>query len=60
MTGAESGAGGIGRHGRRVAPISGSGHRGRVSGGKKDDLQGAIALLRKQIELPLTFNNFRD
>lgn len=32
----------------------------RVSGGKKDDLQQAIALLRKQIELPLTFNNFRD
>ncbi len=32
----------------------------RVSGGKKDDLQAAIALLRKQIELPLTFNNFRD
>lgn len=32
----------------------------RVSGGKKDDLQQAIALLRRQIELPLTFNNFRD
>lgn len=32
----------------------------RVSGAKKDDLQQAIALLRRQIELPLTFNNFRD
>ena len=33
----------------------------RVSGGKRDELQGAIALLRKEIsDLPLTFNNFRD
>ena len=33
----------------------------RVSGGKKDDLQAAIALLRKEIDdLPLSFNNFRD
>lgn len=33
----------------------------RVSGNKKDDLQAAIALLRKEItELPLQFNNFRD
>ena len=33
----------------------------RVSGGKRDDLQGAIALLRKEVaDLPLSFNNFRD
>ena len=33
----------------------------RVSGAKRDDLQAAIALLRKDIaEAPLTFNNFRD
>ena len=33
----------------------------RVSGGKKDDLQSAIALLRREItDLPLTFKNFRD
>ena len=33
----------------------------RVTGGKRDDLQAAIALLRKDItDLPLTFNNFRD
>jgi len=33
----------------------------RVSGGKRDDLQAAIALLRKDVnELPLSFNNFRD
>jgi len=33
----------------------------RVSGAKRDDLQAAIALLKKEIaDLPLTFNNFRD
>ncbi len=33
----------------------------RVSGNKKDDLQAAITLLRKEVtELPLQFNNFRD
>lgn len=33
----------------------------RVSGAKRDDLQAAIALLRKEIaDLPLTFNNFRE
>ena len=33
----------------------------RVNGAKRDDLQGAIALLRREItELPLSFNNFRD
>jgi uncharacterized protein YajQ (UPF0234 family) len=32
----------------------------RVSGAKKDDLQAAMALLRQAVELPLTFNNFRD
>lgn len=33
----------------------------RVSGAKRDDLQAAIALIRKEIaDLPLAFNNFRD
>ena len=33
----------------------------RVSGGKRDDLQSAMALIRKDIaDLPLSFNNFRD
>jgi len=33
----------------------------RVSGAKRDDLQGAIALLKREVtELPLSFNNFRD
>lgn len=33
----------------------------RVSGAKRDDLQSAIALLRREItELPLGFDNFRD
>lgn len=33
----------------------------RVTGAKRDDLQAAMAMLRKDIqELPLEFNNFRD
>ncbi len=33
----------------------------RVTGAKRDDLQTAMALLRKDItELPISFNNFRD
>jgi cyclic-di-GMP-binding protein len=33
----------------------------RVTGAKRDDLQAAMALLRKDIkDLPLEFNNFRD
>lgn len=33
----------------------------RVSGAKRDDLQAAMALIRKDVtELPVTFNNFRD
>jgi hypothetical protein len=33
----------------------------RVTGTKRDDLQAAMALIRKEIsELPLSFNNFRD
>ena len=33
----------------------------RVSGAKRDDLQAAMALIRKDIDdLPLSFNNFRD
>ncbi len=33
----------------------------RITGAKRDDLQAAMALLRKEItDVPLTFNNFRD
>ena len=33
----------------------------RVTGGKRDELQAAIALLRQSVtELPLSFNTFRD
>lgn len=33
----------------------------RVSGAKRDDLQAAMALLRKEVpDMPLSFNNFRD
>lgn len=33
----------------------------RVTGAKRDDLQAAMALLKKEIkDLPLEFNNFRD
>jgi uncharacterized protein YajQ (UPF0234 family) len=33
----------------------------RVTGAKRDDLQGSIALLKKEVtDLPLEFNNFRD
>lgn len=33
----------------------------RITGAKRDDLQAAIALLRKEVtELPLDFTNFRD
>jgi len=33
----------------------------RISGGKRDDLQAAIALLKKDVtDLPLGFGNFRD
>jgi uncharacterized protein YajQ (UPF0234 family) len=33
----------------------------RVTGTKRDDLQGAIALIRKDIaDAPLSFTNFRD
>jgi cyclic-di-GMP-binding protein len=37
------------------------GEKVRVTGKKRDDLQEAIALLRKaQFDVPLQFNNFRD
>lgn len=33
----------------------------RISGAKRDDLQSAMALLRKEVtDTPLEFNNFRD
>ena len=33
----------------------------RITGAKRDDLQSAMALIRKEIDdVPLSFNNFRD
>lgn len=32
----------------------------RISGSKKDELQSAIALIKKESDLPLKFNNFRE
>lgn len=33
----------------------------RVTGAKRDDLQAAMAIIRKEVtDLPLSFNNFRD
>ncbi|MEB2347401.1 MAG: YajQ family cyclic di-GMP-binding protein [Comamonadaceae bacterium] len=33
----------------------------RITGAKRDDLQAAMALIRKEVaDLPLTFDNFRD
>jgi cyclic-di-GMP-binding protein len=33
----------------------------RVTGGKRDDLQAAMALIKKDMaDIPLSFNNFRD
>lgn len=33
----------------------------RITGAKRDDLQSAMALLRKEVaDVPLSFNNFRD
>ncbi|NYT86148.1 YajQ family cyclic di-GMP-binding protein [Pollutimonas harenae] len=38
-----------------------NGEKLRVSGKKRDDLQNAMALMRKSdVDLPLQFNNFRD
>ena len=38
-----------------------NGDKLRVTGKKRDDLQGAIAMLRKlELEVPLQFDNFRD
>ena len=38
-----------------------TGDKLRITGKKRDDLQEAIALLKKtEVELPLQFNNFRD
>ena len=33
----------------------------RITGAKRDDLQAAMALIKKEMtDLPLTFDNFRD
>ena len=33
----------------------------RITGAKRDDLQAAMAMLKKEVtDIPLSFNNFRD
>jgi uncharacterized protein YajQ (UPF0234 family) len=33
----------------------------RITGAKRDDLQAAMALIRKEVaDVPLSFDNFRD
>ncbi|MEY4766108.1 MAG: hypothetical protein RI907_2781 [Pseudomonadota bacterium] len=32
----------------------------RVQGAKRDDLQAAMALMKKDLDVPLSFDNFRD
>jgi uncharacterized protein YajQ (UPF0234 family) len=33
----------------------------RITGAKRDDLQAAMALIRKEVtDIPLSFDNFRD
>ena len=46
---------------RLKVTVSIQGDAVRVAGAKRDDLQAAIALARKEVtEVPLTFQNFRD
>lgn len=46
---------------KRKVQASIQGDTVRVSGGKRDDLQDTIALLKKEItDIPLAFTNFRD
>jgi uncharacterized protein YajQ (UPF0234 family) len=43
------------------AQVSIQGDTVRISGAKRDDLQGVIALLRREVtDVPLKFENFRD
>lgn len=49
------------KHGKLKVQAAIQGDTVRVSGAKRDDLQAAIALLRKAVvDLPLAFSNFRD
>ena len=46
---------------KRKVQASIQGDTVRVSGGKRDDLQDTIALLKKEVtDIPLAFTNFRD
>jgi len=49
------------KEGKLKVQASIQGEEVRVSGAKRDDLQAAIALVRKDVtEVPLAFQNFRD
>jgi uncharacterized protein YajQ (UPF0234 family) len=64
-TGIDSEAGrriqGLIKHSKLKVQASIQGDAVRINGAKRDDLQGAIALLKREVtDLPLGFNNFRD
>lgn len=49
------------KHSKLKVQASIQGDAVRINGAKRDDLQSAIALLKREVtELPLGFNNFRD
>lgn len=49
------------KDGKHKVQTSMQGDKLRVSGKKRDDLQGVIAMLRDaKVDIPLQFNNFRD
>ena len=49
------------KHSKLKVQASFQGDAVRVNGAKRDDLQAAMALIRKDIaDIPLSFNNFRD
>jgi uncharacterized protein YajQ (UPF0234 family) len=49
------------KEGRMKVQASIQGDAVRVSGAKRDDLQAAIALVRKSVtDFPVQFGNFRD
>jgi len=48
-------------HAKQYFDLVAQGESVRVTGAKRDDLQAAMALIRKDMtDLPLSFDNFRD
>jgi hypothetical protein len=52
---------GLVKHSKLKVQAAIQGDMVRISGGKRDELQAAIALLRREVtDVPLKFDNFRD